>query len=348
MKKILSLMLALSLVAVMLVGCGGGDNNGNTDEGAVKLGLGTVNSIAKSKDYVAAVGDTAEVLALGQVDTIMAAATFDKDGKVVGVSIDTAQTKINYDADLQVSNMDAVLKTKVEKGEEYGMGKVSTIGKEWNEQIAELENWMIGKTIAEIKAMNLEEGKPADEDMKALVTISVGDYIAAVEKAYNTSIDVAGADKLGLGQTISIAKSKGYAAADGDTAEVLPMAQADTVIAATAFNADGKVIGTITDTAQIKINFDAEGKVTTDKTAELKTKVEKGEEYGMKKASGIGKEWFEQVAALSEWMSGKTVSEITALPVSEGKTTDTDLVSMVTVTVTDYLAVVEESFKNAK
>src|SRR5690554_2014521 len=90
-KKFLSLLLVLSLVAVMLVGCGGGgqsngkDNgngNGEKPAGAVKLGLGVVNSIAKSSDYAPAEGDQEEKLAAGQVDTTMAAVAIDADGKV--------------------------------------------------------------------------------------------------------------------------------------------------------------------------------------------------------------------------------------------------------------------------
>ena len=56
---------------------------------------------------------------------------------------------------------------------------------------------------------------------------------------------------------------------------------------AAAFDKDGKVAGTIIDNAQTKVNFDKNGKVASDKNAEIKTKVELGDEYGMKKASRI-------------------------------------------------------------
>ncbi|HHX75004.1 MAG TPA: hypothetical protein GX699_08895 [Firmicutes bacterium] len=367
MKKFVSLLLVLVLCAVLVAGCNGNKNSDNTDNGnnnnansgndtppaaeetgAVKLGLGIVNSIAKSKDYAPAEGDNAEVLPVGQVDTVIAAVTFDKDGKIVAVTIDTAQTAVKFDAGLKVTNRDDVLKTKVEKGEEYGMKRVSSIGKEWDEQIAELEQWMVGKTVAEVKAMELNEGKVAVADLTSKVTITVTDYLAAVEKAWNNAVDIEPADKLGLGHTISIAKSKDYAPAEGDKSEVLPTAQVDTVVAATAFTADGKVAGVIIDTAQIVVNFDKDGKVTSDKTAVLKTKVEKGDEYGMKRVSTIEKEWFEQIAELEKWMTGKTVNEITAMALDGGKPADADLTAKVTVTVTDYLAAVEEAAANAK
>ncbi|NLN06439.1 MAG: hypothetical protein GX167_02330 [Firmicutes bacterium] len=370
-KKIVAVFLVLSLAAVLFVGCGGakadkknpGNNNNDVvppNAAAGKLGLGIVNSIAKSKDYIPAEGDQPEVLAAGQVDTIMAAVLFDADGKILKVDIDNAQTVVKFDADMKVTNRDDVLKTKVEKGEEYGMKKASSIGKEWYEQIDELEKWMVGKTVAEVKALKTkarDDSHPAVPDvpeLTSLVTISVEDYIAAVEKAWNNAVDVENADKLGLGQEISIAKSKDYAPAEGDKPEVLPTAQVDTTIAATAFTADGKVAGVIIDTAQIVVNFNKDGKVTSDRNAPLKTKVEKGNDYGMHKVSSIGKEWYEQIAELEKWMVGKTVAEITGMKVKERDESHPavpdvpELTSSVTINVGDYLAVVVEALQKAK
>lgn len=78
MKKVIALVLALALVALVSAGC-----SDTTDESAaVKLGLGTITSIAKSRDYSVAEDGTG-TLAMGQVDTVMAAVIFDKDGRVV-------------------------------------------------------------------------------------------------------------------------------------------------------------------------------------------------------------------------------------------------------------------------
>ena len=37
------------------------------------------------------------------------------------------------------------------------MRRASAIGKEWFEQIAEFEKWMIGKTVDEVKASKVKE-----------------------------------------------------------------------------------------------------------------------------------------------------------------------------------------------
>ena len=69
------------------------------------------------------------------------------------------------------------------------MIKASSIGKEWFEQIADLEKWMVGKTIDEIKAMKVKEvddshpNVPDEPDLVSKVTVSVEGYIAAVEEA---------------------------------------------------------------------------------------------------------------------------------------------------------------------
>jgi hypothetical protein len=319
-----------------------------------KVGLGHMTSIEKSKDLKAL--DDEEVLPLGQVDTVIVAAAFDKDGKVVKVTIDTAQTRVNFDKDLQVtSDLLVAPQTKVELGDDYGMKRASSIDKEWYEQIAELEKWMFGKTVAEIKSMNQKSDSsvPEEPELVSTVTISVADYIAALEESYNNAFDVSpGAETLGLGHVVSISKSKGYSKEDDE--EILPLAQVDTVMVVSAFDQDGKVVRSIIDTAQTKVTFDSDGKVTSDRTAEIKSKVELGADYGMARVSSIGKEWDEQIAALEKWMEGKTVAEVKAMkfkePATGGKSVsdEPELISSVTIDVAVYLEGLEESYENAK
>lgn len=383
MKKTLSILVVSTMIAAMLAGCSKTQETAapttapqetaaatpattpaakpatSTEAGIVKIGLGQSTSIAKSVD-MGKDKDGKVVPAKGQVDTVIVAAAFDKDGKVVKVAIDSAQSKIEYKEDLQVTtDLKAEQKTKVELAEGYGMIKGSKIQKEWYQQADALGKWMIGKTVDEIKGMKtkkVDDAHPSVPDVAELassVTITVQDYVGALEEAYKNAVEVGkGAEKLGLGHNITIAKSKGLGNKDGK--EVLPTAQVDTVMIATAFDKDGKVVGTLIDNAQTKINFDKEGKVTSDKNAEQKTKVELGNEYGMIKASKIQKEWFQQADALAKWMVGKSVDEIKGMKTK--KVDDAhpavpdvaELTSSVTVSVQDYIAGLEESFKNAK
>ncbi|MDU1443378.1 MAG: hypothetical protein E6916_07675 [Clostridium cochlearium] len=369
MKKSLAIFLSTILTAGMLIGCSSkgtpskdeGTKEAPTKETSIsKIGLGHITSIGKSKD-LGTDANGKEVLPMAQVDETIVAAAFDKDGKVTKVTIDVAQTKVDFDKELKLtSNKDEKVKTKLELGEEYGMKKYSKIKKEWNEQIGELEKWMVGKTVDEIKSMKVkkrDEAHPAvpdEEELTSLVTISVEDYIAGLEKAYKNAVEVKeGAVKLGLGTEVSIGKSKGLGV-DANGKEVLPMAQVDTTMAVTAFDKDGKVVDTIIDTAQTQVKFDKQGKITTDKNGEFKTKIELGEEYGMKKASKIKKEWYEQISELEKWMVGKTPDEIKSMKVKKRDNThpavpdEEELTSLVTISVENYISAVVESSQNAK
>ncbi|MEG0774777.1 hypothetical protein [Clostridium sp.] len=352
MKKLFLSSLILTLSVTMLAGCGA------KDTGIAKVGMGHITSIAKSKD-LGVDKDGKEVLPTAQADTIIVAAAFDKDGKVAKVTIDNAQTKIDYNKDLTVkSDLKAEGKTKVELGDAYGMIKASSIKKEWYQQIAELEKWMLGKTVEEIKAMKTvkkDDSHPAVPDvaeLKSSVTVSVEGYIAALEEAYKTAVEVKGAEKVGLGHEVSISKSTGLGTKDGK--EVLPVAQVNTVMATTAFDKNGKVVATLIDNAQTKINYDNTGKVTSNKTEAPKTKVELGDAYGMIKASSIKKEWYQQIAELQKWMAGKSVDEIKGMKTAKKDDAHpavpdvAELKSSVTVSVEEYVASVAEAFEKAK
>ena len=132
------------------------------------------------------------------------------------------------------------------------------------------------------------------------------------------------------------------------------MAQVNTYMTAVAVDKDGKVVKSIVDVAQVKVNFDENGVLTTDLAAEVKTKKELKEGYGMVKASSIGKEWFEQMDAFEDWMIGKTADEITGLKVKERDASHKnvpdvpELTSSVTITVEGYQSVVAEAMANAR
>jgi hypothetical protein len=348
MKKLLSVVLVLALILIMSVSCTGSNNStptptpdqstgSNNSGGIVKLGLGQNISIASSKNADDENGP------VGQADTVMAAVGIDAEGKVVSVTIDTAQARVNFDKDGNMTTDPAVeLKTKAELGDDYGMKARSEVG-EWYEQIAALEKWMTGKTVDEIRSLKTnDKNAPDDPELTSLVTISVQDYIAAVAEAFENAREVNGAEKVGLGHVISVAKSKGI---DGENG---PVAQVDTVMAAAAFTADGKTAGVIIDTAQVRVNFDTDGKLSSDPAAELKTKVELGDDYGMKARSEVG-EWYEQIAELEKWMAGKTIEEIRNLKTNENSAPDVpELTSLVTISVQDYIASVSEAYDKAK
>ncbi len=350
MKKLLSLVLVLVLAVTFIAGCGSTSTGSTTStsttsttepstDDAVKTGLAVITTVEKSADA----GDKD---GYAQTDSVAVAVTVDKDGKIVKCAIDTAQTKINFSKEGKIlSDLKAEYKSKQELGKDYGMVKASKIGKEWNEQADAFAAYVTGKTVAEIKGIAVnEEGVPTAADLTSSVTVHITDYVAAIEKAVSNAKDLGAkaGDKLGLSILTNIASSKDAGEKDG-------LAQTYSNYSVATFDASGKITSCVIDASQSNVNFTKEGKITTDLKAPVQTKVEIGEGYGMKKASKIGKEWFEQADAFSKYVTGKTVEEVKGIAVNEeGVPTAAELTSSVTVHISDFTAVIEKASKTAK
>ena len=168
-RRALTLIAVVLLVAMVFTACSAGST------GAVKQGLGTVNRIAKSADAGEADGNA-------QTDTVIASVSLDSAGKIVAVKIDSVQSKIAFTAAGKLATDPAtIVKSKKELGNDYGMKAKSGLGKEWFEEIAALEKWLTGKTLADVEGLKLTDGIATD--LSASVTITVTDYIEAVKKA---------------------------------------------------------------------------------------------------------------------------------------------------------------------
>ncbi|MBR6519315.1 MAG: hypothetical protein IKT63_06560 [Oscillospiraceae bacterium] len=346
MKKVFALALAAAL-ALSMVACGSSEPAAPAEPEVFKTGMGTVISASVANEDV-----ENEKGASAQINTNIVVATFDKDGKVVSATIDVAQQKAAFDMDGKLAG-EVDLRTKCEKGDDYGMRGVSAIGKEVNEQYAALAEYFVGKTVEEIKAMPTFErdanhtAVPDVEELKSSVTITVADYVAALEEAYNTAIETKGVPaKTGLGTVISASVTE-----EDKENEKGASVQINTNMMAVALDENGVIVAAILDVAQQKAAFDLEGVAGE---VDLRTKVEKEGDYGMKGVSGIGKEYFEQAKALTDWMTGKTVEEVLAMPTYERDANHTacpdveDLKSSVTITVGDYLKALEEAAAMAK
>jgi hypothetical protein len=241
--------------------------------------------------------------------------------------------------------MDAVFNGKQDIGDGYGMKKASGIGKEWYEQANALAAYAIGKSVADLKGIAVtESGSPADADLSSSVTIAIGGFINAIEKAVQNA-EALGAhadDSIGIGLSSSIAKSK-------DAGEEEGVAQAYVDIAAVTFGADGKVTSCIIDAVQADIAIKADGTIATDLATTFDSKNILGDAYGMKKASSIGKEWYEQAAGFAAYVVGKSVAEVKGIALTEeGVAADSDLASSVTVHIGPFMSNVERAAALAK
>lgn len=256
----------------------------------------------------------------------------DKDGKILKCAIDAVQAKVNFDAKGKLSTPPTtVFKTKNELADEYGMKKASGIGKEWYEQAAAFAKYVEGKKADEIKNIKVDDHNiPTQADLKASVTISVGGFIEALDKAVKQAQGggASPSDKLSIGIVTTIEKSVGAASDKAGLAEV------DSTYAAVARDAGGRITGCVIDSSQSKVSFTSSGKITSDLSEEPQTKNEMGQSYGMKKASGIGKEWNEQAQAFAKYCTGKTAEEIAGIAVdASGAAVQSDIKSSVTVNI---------------
>ena len=331
MKKIIALALA-AVMALSMVACGG-------EKAPVKYktGMGIVVSPSLTDA-------TAEKAGKVQMNTTMVVATFDAEGKVVSVSFDVAQQALNVNGDGTTADASKVdLRTKVEKEYDYYMKDASGIGKELFEQVNGMEDWMVGKTIEEIKAA-VADGKAVDADLLATATIKLGDYITAITEAWETATETENVAKTGLGQNITV---KGTNAGDKNGS-----VQVNTNIVGVALDAEGKIVWAKIDVAQNSASFDVTGVMQGE--VDVRTKVEKGFDYGMGQYAPSGKEYFEHVEALGNWMLGKTVADVQAMETYERDASHTavpaveDLKASCTITVDAYLAALGEAAELAK
>lgn len=305
-------------------------------------GFASITTINSSKDVAA------DAQGLAQADSTVVALTLDSTGKITDCIIDGVQTKIDISKEGKVTtDLKTTFEPKSILGDKYGMKTASKIGKEWNEEADALAKYVIGKTPEEVKGIAVtSEGAPADADLAASVTFKISGCIDAIEKAAANAqnLGAKSGDKLGLAMATNIAKSTD-AAADAEGA-----AQAYTTYTALTLGSDSKITSCILDATQTIINFDKTGKITSDLKTPIQTKDELKEAYGMKKASKLGLEWYQEADNFAKYAVGKTADEITGLAIdqTEGAPADADLAASVTIGIGDFQNVIKQAASTAR
>lgn len=350
MKK--TLTVALAMAVAMLSGCAGKPAVSQTPpaapaqstapaassaqtETAVKTGLSIVADVGGSKD-ASPEGDGA-----AEANISLVAVTVGDDGVIGECVIDMVQAKISFDAAGHLTTDPATaFASKNELGDAYGMKKGSSIGREWNEQAAAFADYAVGKTVEELKGIAVnEKGAPAEADLASSVTLSVGGFLEGIEKAVDNArhLGAKAGDELKLASITTMSESKD-ASAGGEG-----LAQAYAMVSAVTF--DGETITSCSiDAVQASVDFNAQGLITTDLAAPQPTKNELGEDYGMKNASSIGREWYEQAAAFGAYVTGKTAEEVSAIAVNERTSpTEADLTASVTIGIGDFKALISKA-----
>ncbi|NCB32671.1 MAG: hypothetical protein EOM64_02105 [Erysipelotrichia bacterium] len=176
----------------------------------------------------------------------------------------------------------------------------------------------------------------------AAASTAAASTAAASTAAASTA--AAGSTKVGVGSFTSISATEADGSDDGSI-------QVNTTYAGVVL--EGDVIKyAYFDVAQNKGTFDSKGVITSDPTAATYTKMEKGDDYGMKSTSGIGKEWYEQAEALQKWAIGKTVADFEGMPTVTNDSghvvsDDADLKTGCTMSVDSFVSAFKAAVENA-
>lgn len=304
-------------------------------DAAVKTGLYVGASVSESKSAAA------EENGQAKFDVTLVAVTVSDEGVIESCVIDSIPATVKFDASgVITSDISAAVLTKNELGDSYGMKAYAGSKYEWNEQVAALAAYAVGKTVEELKDGAVDEtGHAADADLASTATIYLGGYVSAIEAAVNNAqhLGASSGDKLVLASLNGVGSSKN---AEGDKAGT---AQLDADVTAVTMNG-GVITSCYIDSLQAKVNFDTTGTITTDLTAPIPTKNEMGEGYGLKAYAGSKYEWNEQAAAFSAYVTGKTAQEVAGIAVNE-KTApaDADLAATVTISIAGFQALIAKA-----
>ncbi len=371
MKKLLAIILAAILCLGLMAGCGqttiivqDGDSGNETTptpeatepaaeetpeqseapvvddtplpEGELKTGLALVSVVSDSTKAA-----TADADGLAQADTTFVAVLVDGDGVIQACRIDCVQTKIGFTAAGELTTeVGATFDSKIVLDDAYNMRMASPIGAEWDEQANFLADYVVGKTVDEVKGIAIDDGgKPTDADITTGCTMNIAEILTGVENAV-ANAKVLGAkvgDTLNLNCCAVVSDSSKSATADADG-----MAQADVTVGAYTLGADGVISSCYLDCVQAKIGFTAAGEPTTAVGTTFDSKLVLDDAYNMRMASPIGAEWDEQAWFFAEYCTGKTPAEVAGIALDDGgKPTDADITTGCTMNVAEMVAVIK-------
>lgn len=291
MKKIIALILVLSLSLLCFVACGNKDKGNNDD-----------NNTPTEKTYTLslAVDEGLGTVSKGGATVIALALVTDADGKIVAARFDSVQPKIAINADK--TDMVAVdrVDTKVELGDAY-----TGMSDSWKDEAAAFEAFLVGKTAAEIAALEfVVDGEDAGLVAGCTMKSSMPAFKALIAEAaaYERKVTFSTSETVTLGLAIDTKVS-------GSVAEG---AKINAEFAAVAFAGD-KVAACMIDSAEGKYDLAiADDKLSVTLKEYKGTKNEQGDAYDAFSPMGSGR-WYAQAQTFANTAVGKTAAEIADL-----------------------------------
>ena len=272
---------------------------------AVKTGLAIITDRSASENAARAV-----------FTATLAAVTVDDDGRICDAVLDGVYTTVAFDENGTVTgDITSALLSRGELAENYGVDRFTEEQEDWQETAEELIERVEGTAAAEL---GLLTGYPAE-------------MVAALEKAANNARHLGAAEEDELRLALNADLSDSLSATDSEAGRVRLVCDA----AAVTFR-DETISACVIDSVQADVPFDAMGTITTDVTGAAPTKTELGDDYGMKAYGGAKYEWYQQAENFARYVTGKTAAQVLAIPVADGKATEADLYTSVTIAITPF------------
>ena len=181
MKKLITVAL-LAAMGLSLVSC---SNDGGSSSGSSASGSETSAS-ASGTASAATVGTAVQLSQEADAesatfDAIFAAVLLDGDGKIIDCEIDQTEYQPTPDG------AEVDVRSKMEKGDDYGMVSAGASTMEWYSQVDAFEEYVVGMTGDEVAAIEMTDGKATDADLAAGCTISIESILANTEKAISAA-----------------------------------------------------------------------------------------------------------------------------------------------------------------
>ena len=174
------MILGCVLVAALALNGCGADSSGSS--GASEP-AGSSSSLAEAQNggQRTGLGILTDATAQGRTGKVhTAAVVLDREGRLEKVVLDELEVPVTVkDADTLTLPEDH--RTKRQKGEEYPLAEVSSIGQGWTRQADAFGQYLTGKTAGEVRSLATDgEGKSTDPDLLTGCTIAVDRYRDAV------------------------------------------------------------------------------------------------------------------------------------------------------------------------
>ncbi|MBR4071576.1 MAG: hypothetical protein IKK26_03375, partial [Clostridia bacterium] len=309
MKRIISVFCVVVYTVFWLSSCKGNEGD---------MGASEKEDYLKGDSYTLYVGVYQDHDALegkAKFSSTFAAIICDKKGRIVDCVFDATEDNISIEDGAVLPKAD--LRSKNEQGLEYSMKSASAIGKEWYEQARHFADFLIGKTLDEA-----DEVDGGEAELMAGCTININGFKGAIEEADDQENSVRFQSALPPVAAISVVNSSEGSKDAGDNSDgVVAMRSTYAAVA----KSGSRIAAANIEETETKAYFDMEGEIKSLEKSEGKRDL--GYSYGMRDASGIGLEWFEQVQNFEKYIVGLSSNEVAAINMNGDYSADEELLA---------------------